>query len=88
MRQFRPQHLSDVVFFTADGLIRLKDIQPYYVLGAVCMRCKSISELDRQALERRYGRNVPTYWLAERLRCKSCKNDRNNTIMVINQWPR
>ncbi|MHA7882740.1 hypothetical protein [Nitratireductor rhodophyticola] len=88
MRQFRPLHLSEVVFFTPDGLIRLKDIQHYYVLGAVCRRCKSIVELDRQDLERRFGRDAAASDLSKRLRCRSCGNGNGNTIMVINQWPR
>ncbi|MDV6226543.1 hypothetical protein R2G56_09640 [Nitratireductor aquimarinus] len=40
MRQFKPLFLSEVVFFTRDGQIRLKDIQPYYVLGAISRHCK------------------------------------------------
>ncbi|MCV0348434.1 MAG: hypothetical protein K5863_00025 [Nitratireductor sp.] len=88
MRQFKPLHLSEVVFFTRDNQIRLKDIQPYYVLGAICRHCKSIAELDRRALERRYGRDATAVNLEKRLRCRSCRNARGNTIMVINQWPR
>lgn len=52
MRQFNPMLLSDAVCFTTDGLIRFKDIKPYYVLGAQCAKCKSLVRLDREKLEK------------------------------------
>jgi hypothetical protein len=88
MRQFRPMALSEVVFFTSDGLIRLKDINQWYVLGAQCRKCKGITRMDRKALERRFGRDMPTYEISQRLRCKSCQNREGNTLLVIDQWPR
>lgn len=88
MRQFKPRYLSEVVPFTPDGNITFRDIPVYYVLGGFCVRCKHIAELDRNALERRFGKDAPAHRLSKRMRCRHCKNKAGNTILVINQWPR
>lgn len=88
MKQFRPLRLCDVAQFTTDGLIRFRNIQRWYVLGAFCQKCKHLAELDRFALERRYGKATVIYEVEKRLVCKHCKNGWGNTIIVINQWPR
>ncbi|WP_113156005.1 hypothetical protein [Nitratireductor sp. OM-1] len=88
MRKFKPRHLSEVVVYTSDGLIRFNDIQPWYLLGAHCARCKMIAELDRAALERRFGKDAVTYELSKRLVCRSCQNRRGNTFLVVDQRQR
>lgn len=64
---------------------RFMDLESWDDLYGYCMKCGHIGALDRDHLERKYGKGTKVQSLTSRLKCLACKNAEYNMIGAKNK---
>lgn len=88
MGQFRPMDYSELLPGRNRHMIRLGHIARWWKLGALCIHCKNLTQLERYELRNHWGERAFMVDLESKLRCRRCGNHRSNKILVIGKETR